>query len=64
MDNLGAIGGPLVALALVTQLSIRTTILLTVIPGLMAVAAILYAVRTYRTPPSGGGSISTSRLAR
>ena len=50
MDNLGAIGGPLVALALVTQLSIRTTILLTVIPGLMAVAAILYAVRHIPNP--------------
>lgn len=45
MDNLGAIGGPVVALALVTMLSIRTTILLTMIPGFMAVAAILYAVR-------------------
>ncbi len=45
MDNLGAVGGPVVALALVTLLSIRTTILLTMIPGFMAVAAILYAVR-------------------
>lgn len=45
MDNLGAIGGPLLALALVALLSVRTAILLSVIPGLLAVAAILYAVR-------------------
>lgn len=44
MDNLGAIGGPVLALALITLVSIRTTILLTLIPGLLAVAAILYAV--------------------
>lgn len=44
MDNLGAIGGPVLALALVTLVSVRATILLTVIPGLMAVTAILYAV--------------------
>lgn len=45
MDNLGAIGGPLLALALVRVFSVRTTILLSVIPGLLAALAILYAVR-------------------
>lgn len=45
MDNLGAIGGPLVALGLVVVLSVRSAILLTVIPGLLAVAGIVYAVR-------------------
>lgn len=45
MDNLGAIGGPLLALALIAVLSVRTAILLSVIPGLLAVAAILYAIR-------------------
>jgi MFS family permease len=45
MDNLGAIGGPLLALALVAAFSVRTAILLSVIPGLLAVAAIVYAIR-------------------
>lgn len=44
MDNLGAIGGPLLALGLVSLLSVRTAILLSVIPGLAAVA-IVYAIR-------------------
>lgn len=45
MDNLGAIGGPLVALGLVAVMSVRSAILLTVIPGLLAVVGILYAIR-------------------
>lgn len=45
MDNLGAIGGPLLALALVAAFSPRTAILLSIIPGLMAVLAITYAIR-------------------
>ena len=45
MDNLGAIGGPLLALLLVALFSVRTTILLSIIPGLLAVVAILYAIR-------------------
>lgn len=45
MDNLGAIGGPLLALALVAVVSTRAAILLSVIPGLLAAAAILYAIR-------------------
>ena len=45
MDNLGAIGGPLVALALVAAFSVRTAIVLSIIPGLLATAAIVYAIR-------------------
>ena len=45
MDNLGAIGGPLLASALVELVGVRTAILLSIIPGLLAVAAIVYAIR-------------------
>jgi MFS family permease len=45
MDNLGAIGGPLLALALVALLGIREAILLSIIPGLLAAGAIVYAIR-------------------
>lgn len=45
MDNLGAIGGPLLALALVTLVGVRTAIVLSVIPGLLAALAILFAIR-------------------
>jgi MFS family permease len=44
-DNLGAIGGPLLALGLVTIFSVRTAMLLSVVPGLLAAVAILYAIR-------------------
>jgi MFS family permease len=40
MDNLGAIVGPLLALLLVSLLGVRTAILLSVIPGLLAGIAI------------------------
>jgi MFS family permease len=45
MDNLGAIGGPLLALALVAAVGVRTAIVLSIVPGLLAVVAILYAIR-------------------
>lgn len=45
MDNLGAIIGPLLALVLVGFLGVRTAILVSVIPGLLAAAAIIYAIR-------------------
>lgn len=45
MDNLGAIAGPLLALALVSAVGIRWAIGLSVIPGLLAALAILYAIR-------------------
>jgi MFS family permease len=45
MDNSGAIVGPLLALLLVSFVGVRTAILLSVAPGLMAALAILYAAR-------------------
>jgi MFS family permease len=50
MDNLGAIAGPLLALALVSLFSIRTAILLSIIPGLLAAAAIVFAIRQAKLP--------------
>jgi len=50
LDNLGAVGGPLLALALVAAFDVRTAILLSIIPGLLAVAAILYAIRSTARP--------------
>lgn len=44
-DNLGAIMGPLLASALVGVLGVRWTMLLALIPGLLAAAAITVAVR-------------------
>ena len=44
MDNLGAIGGPLLALALVAAFSVHTAIFLSIIPGLLATIAIIYAI--------------------
>ncbi len=38
-------GGPLLALGLIAAFSVRTAILLSVIPGLLAAAAIIYAIR-------------------
>jgi MFS family permease len=52
MDNLGAVGGPLLALGLVAALGLRTSILVSIVPGLLAAVAIIYAIR--RTPrPTG-----------
>ncbi len=48
MDNLGAIGGPLLGIALIALAGVRGAILLSIIPGLLAAAAIVYAIR--RTP--------------
>jgi MFS family permease len=45
MDNLGAIFGPLLALGLVALVGVRTAILVSVIPGLLATLAIVYAIR-------------------
>lgn len=45
MDNLGAIFGPLLALALVASVGVRNAIALSVIPGLLAAAAIVYAIK-------------------
>jgi MFS family permease len=45
MDNLGAIIGPVLALVLVGAVGIRWAIALSVIPGLLAAVAIVYAIR-------------------
>lgn len=45
LDNLGAIVGPLLALALVALVGVRTAILVSVGPGLLAALAMLVAVR-------------------
>jgi MFS family permease len=50
MDNLGAILGPLLALGLVAAVGVRWAIGLSVFPGLLAAAAIVYAIRHARTP--------------
>jgi MFS family permease len=50
MDNFGAIVGPLLALALVAVFSVRTAILISVVPGLLAALAILYAINQTRLP--------------
>ena len=62
MDNLGAIGGPLLALGLVAMVGTRWAIGLSVIPGLLAAVAIVYAIRVRLgsslalASPSGCGS--------
>ena len=48
MDNLGAIGGPLLAIALVASVGTRWAIGLSVVPGLLAALAIGYAIRHTR----------------
>jgi MFS family permease len=50
MDNLGAVGGPLLALGLVAVVGVREAILLSVVPGLLAAAAIVYAIRHLERP--------------
>ncbi len=50
MDNLGAIGGPLLAIGLLALVGIRWAIGLSVIPGLLAAVAIVYAIRHTAAP--------------
>jgi hypothetical protein len=45
MDNLGAIGGPLLALGLVAAMGVRGAILASVVPGILAALAIVDAIR-------------------
>lgn len=45
MDNLGAIIGPLLGIGLIALTSVRGAILLSIIPGLLAALAIVYAIR-------------------
>lgn len=48
-DNLGAVAGPLLAALLVSVLGVRTTLYLSVVPGLLAAAAITVAARQAAT---------------
>lgn len=50
MDNLGAILGPILAIGLVAAVGTRTAIGLSVIPGLLAAVAIVYAIRRTDVP--------------
>jgi len=50
MDSLGAILGPLLAIALVGVVGVRQAILLSIIPGLLAAVASLYAIRHTAQP--------------
>ena len=50
MDNLGAIVGPLLALGLVALVGVRTAILISIIPGLLAALAIVYAIKKTALP--------------
>jgi MFS family permease len=50
MDNFGAILGPLLGIGLVALAGVRGAILLSVIPGLLAAAAIVYAIRQTPRP--------------
>jgi MFS family permease len=57
MDNLGAIIGPLLALALVTAVGVRTAIVVSVIPGLLAAAAMGAAAATVPLGARRGGPL-------
>jgi MFS family permease len=46
MDNLGAIGGPLLALGLVALVGVRAAIVISFVPGALAALAIVVAVRS------------------
>jgi MFS family permease len=50
MDNLGAVGGPLLAIGLLAAVGIRWAIGLSVIPGILAAFAIVYAIRHTTAP--------------
>jgi MFS family permease len=53
MDNLGAIGGPLLAIGLVALVGVRTAILVSVVPGLLAALAIVIGIRAIPKPKRG-----------
>jgi MFS family permease len=50
MDNLGAILGPLLGIVLVGAVGVRGAMLLSIVPGLLAVGAIVYAIRAAQLP--------------
>ena len=49
-DNLGAIVGPLLAIPLIALMGVRSAIVVSIVPGLLAAFAMLMAVRRVRTP--------------
>src|SRR4029450_4192212 len=53
MYTLGAIGGPLLALGLVALVGVRSAILASIIPGLLAALAIVYAIGHIQRPTIG-----------
>ncbi len=50
MDNLGAVGGPLLAIGLIAAVGVRWAIALSVVPGILAAVAIIYAIRHTAAP--------------
>jgi MFS family permease len=58
MDNLGALGGPLLAIGLVALVGIRTSILISVVPGLLAALSILIGIRAL----PGARQVETRKL--
>jgi len=62
-DNLGAVVGPLLAGLFVAWIGIRPTILLSIVPGLMAAAAITIAARQTRHVVLQGSPVRQSLLA-
>lgn len=53
MDNFGAILGPLLAVALVGSVGVRGAMFASVVPGILAATAILYAARRVRSEHRG-----------
>ena len=66
MDTMGAVLGPLVALALVqADVSLRWIFAIAVIPGLLSVVAIVFLVKEHReTPQRTAFRLSLPGLAR
>ena len=60
MDNLGAMLGPLLAIALGGLIGVRQAILLSIVPGLFAALAIVYAIR--HTPDAATKARTPIRL--
>lgn len=61
MDNLGPIVGPLPGARAGLLFSVRTAILVSVIPGLLAALAIVYAIRQAKLPEVTERKSSASR---
>jgi MFS family permease len=57
LDNLGAIAGPLLALFLLHLFGVRTAIVLSIVPGLLAAVAVFYAIRRIPRAPTREQSV-------